>query len=40
LDAQEHAIKKEYFDMRGIRQKGVLVKKSVYIVNGQKVVIK
>ena len=40
LDAQEHAIKNEYFDMRGIRQKGVPVKKSVYIVNGQKVVIK
>lgn len=40
LDAQEHAIKKEYFDMRGIRQKGVPVKKSVYIVNGHKVVIK
>lgn len=40
LDAQEHVIKKEYFDMRGIRQKGVPVKKSVYIVNGHKVVIK
>jgi hypothetical protein len=40
LDVQEHAIKNEYFDMRGIRQKGVPVKKSVYIVNGHKVVIK
>ena len=40
IESQKHALEGEWFDMKGIRQKGVSMKKSVYIVNGQKVVIK
>ena len=40
IESQKHALEGEWFDMKGIKQRGVPMKKSVYIVNGQKVVIK